>query len=92
VIVRRCSECPFYRETMLTVIAWATGQQAKPQGVCLYHERTDSLAATDMDMLPGPAKDEMFQRARERLVVPNKNQVPAQCPLYKRDVVITLGH
>jgi hypothetical protein len=84
-IVKRCSECPFYTMTGGSLFV---GERA---GVCTYEAASDvMLKAAFRDA--GTLTSDDHKRLNARLRVADHNVVPDACPLRTRDVVVTLEH
>lgn len=84
-IVTRCCECPFFRETPLSagLMAVLVPDEMRRLGTCDYDGSTDELIPhPPLGMKPGPVKDQMQQRLRARLCIKNSHDSPPDgCPL-----------
>lgn len=86
-IIECCKKCPFFHNTMLAMLA-----TKGVGGVCAYDAENDRNVVIDADLKHGTAEHEQNRRESwARMKVPNPEIVPDQCPLRKRDVIITLG-
>lgn len=93
-IITRCSECPFFRETPLTegLLGIFASEEMKRMGTCNYDRSTERLMPSPpLSMESGPKRDEIRKRLRSRLVVKdNENPPPEDCPLRREPITIAL--
>jgi hypothetical protein len=83
-VVKRCKECPFFQETLFSLIS-------RKAGLCAYSPSDDTMVVVDTSMPEGPARDEMRRKGQARLPIRDREVVPEACPLRTLDVVVTLG-
>lgn len=84
--VRRCAECPFFRATLLALLA--RGDQA---GQCSYDVDADAVVPDSDPELPLAERMARQERLLRRLRVEDRRVVPAACPLRRGEVVVRLG-
>ena len=93
-IVTRCCECPFFRETPLSagVLAIFSSDELRRLGTCDYDCSTDGLIPhPPLGMKPSAQKDQMYQRLRARLPIKDNQQPPPDgCPLRKNPIIVAL--
>jgi hypothetical protein len=86
VTIRRCPECPFFRATLMALIA--RGDQA---GQCSYDVDADGLVLDPDPDLPVAERVARQERLLRRLRVEDRRVVPAACPLRRGLVVVRLA-
>lgn len=90
-IVKSCSECPFYRLTpILGVIVKFLGAAPK-SGWCCYERETKTILEPELGLPPGPERDAMMARLGARMIIEDNTVVPNGCPLRDGDLIVTLG-
>lgn len=84
--VRSCAECPFFRGTLLALLA--RGEQA---GQCSYDADADDLVPDPDPELSTAERVARQERLLRRLRVEDRRVVPEACPLRRRPVVVSLA-
>jgi len=81
-VVTKCKECPFFHETLVSLLA-------KEGGVCAYDRDSQTILKPDLEMTPGPAKSALAERLNRRLRIRDQNQLPDQCPLRSGPITVS---
>lgn len=91
-IVLTCRTCPFFREIpgigmMMQVFTAGTFKG----GWCAYSRKHGDVSIVQLGLPPGPERDEAMARHKDRLIIENRDEVPAQCPLRAQPITVSLG-
>jgi len=89
-IIRACRHCPFFQELPLSGLLKFLGPVK--HGACGYMAADDSLVVVELGLRPGPERDVTMARLKARLEIPDRDLIPDECPLHKRDITVSLGH
>lgn len=98
-VVTRCSACPLFEDSQLKTLGGILTQALMldvHHGICNLLPSGEYVAITDIKigLPPGPertAEGPRYEKAQARRVVPDKREVPDDCPLRQGDVTITIA-
>lgn len=92
ITVRNCSECPFFKQTMMSLFA---GIAMSKDGVDPLVGECDFPTSSGVRWKAfgavGPDAEALRDAKMKRKRVRDGNQLPEECPLRSADVTVTLG-
>lgn len=90
-IVLTCRTCPFFRETPGIGTLINLLSPVMKSGWCAYNREHKDVSLIEFGLPPGAHRDDVMDRFHKRLIIENRDEVPAQCPLRAEPIVVTLG-
>ena len=90
--VTTCRQCPFFRETPVlgALLQLLSPPDAVKSGWCSYNRTQSKVIVLKLGLPPGPERDRYLAANAVKLIIENRDEIPAECPLRIEPVTVSL--